>query len=153
MAEFSRRRSCVIELFPDITQPPATAIDPSYEPVGLSEIKTMSGESIIFGTLERIWGKKPKASVRFPDESAMSCTLSRDLAKSLGSKLYERVGLSGHATWNVENLSLESFHIQNLTSYKNGSIKEAFRELAEVTGDSWADIDDVKGYIRSLREE
>jgi hypothetical protein len=152
MADFSKRKGCVIELRPDIQQAPTTFIQPDTD-LGLQETPTFSSDSVVFGKLERIGGKKPMARIRISEHDALSCSISLDLAKTLATRLYENVGLTGRATWNTETWSLIAFNIHGITPYEGGPIKEAFRELAEAAGDAWADVEDVKTYIRSLRED
>lgn len=152
IVDFSKRRGCVIELRPDIQKEPTAFIQPDTD-FGIKEKQTISSDSVIFGNLERIGGVRPMARIRISEHEVISCSVSYDLAKSLASRLYENIGLTGRATWNTQNWSMTTFEIHNITQYEGGSIKDAFRELANAAGDAWSDIDDVKEYIRSLRED
>jgi hypothetical protein len=152
IVDFSKRRGCVVEFRPDVQKAPTAFIHPDTD-FGVPEKQTIASDSVAFGKLERIGGARPMARIRISEHEAISCSLSFDLAKSLAAKLYEHVGLTGRATWNTETWSLISFDVHSITQYEGGSIKEAFRELADAAGDAWTDIEDVKGYIRSLRED
>lgn len=152
MAKFSKKKGCVIAFRPDLDQEPTAFIEPDID-LGLQKMPTYSGETVIFGKLERIGGATPKARLRISPHETVSCSISFDLAKTLASKLYEHVGLSGKATWNSETRSIISFNVQSITNYEGGPIKGAFQELADAAGDAWSDVQDVTAYIRSLREE
>ena len=152
MSKFSKKKGCVIAFRPDLDKEPTAFIEPDID-IGLQKIPIYSGDTVIFGKLERIGGATPKARLRISEHEAVSCSISLDLAKTLASKLYEHVGLSGKATWNSETWSLVSFNVQSITQYEGGSIKEAFQELADAAGDAWADVPNVTAYIRSLRED
>lgn len=152
MADFSKKKGCVIEFRPELGKEPTAFIEPDID-LGLQKIPSYSGDTVIFGKLERIGGATPKARLRISDHEVVSCSLSHDLAKTLAFKLYEYVGLSGKATWNSATWSLVSFNVQSITDYEDGSIKGAFQELADAAGDAWTDVSDVTAYIRSLREE
>jgi len=152
MAKFSKKKGCVIAFRPDLGQEPTAFIEPDIE-LGLQKMPTYSGDTVIFGKLERIGGAKPIARLRISPHEAVSCYVSFDLAKTLASRLYEYVGLSGKAKWNSETWSIISFNVQSITQFEGGSIQEAFQELADAAGDAWSDVEDVTSYIRSLREE
>lgn len=152
IVDFSKRRGCVIEFRPDVQKAPTAFIQPDTD-FGVPEKQTISSDSVIFGRLERIGGASPMARIRISENEAISCSISFELAKSLAVKLYEYVGLTGRTTWNTETWSLIFFDVHSITQYEGGSIREAFRELADAAGDAWADVEDVKGYIRSLRED
>lgn len=152
IAEFSKKKACVIELRPDIQREPTAFIKPDTDFM-IPEKQSITSDSVIFGKLERIGGTKPIARLRISEHEAVSCSISYELAKSLASRLYENIGLTGRATWNSQDWSMTSFEIHSTTQYEGGSLKDAFRELASAAGDAWSDVDDVKEYIRSLRED
>jgi hypothetical protein len=152
IADFSKKKGCIIAFRPDLEKEPLAFIEPDID-LGLQKIPTYSGDTVIFGKLERIGGATPKARLRISDREVVSCTLTHDLAKSLATKLYEHVGLSGKATWNSATWAIVSFNVQSISHYRGGSIKEAFQELSETAGDAWSDVQNLTAYIRSLREE
>lgn len=157
IVSFTKRKNCTAELnFPTTNAPD--------EPVGHVEIAPdtvltfpepfyLRGETAIFGRVERVGGVDPKVRIRYRPDTAMSCRIGVDLAKELGAHLYDQVVLTGSATWNATDYSLEYFRASSLVDFVPKSAAAAMDELRDLCSDDYADVDDVQGYVSSQREE
>jgi hypothetical protein len=106
-----------------------------------------------YGTIRRIGGDNPpRAWMRFHDGKSFSCRVQTlALARTMAKFLYERVGVSGVAQWDIRNMSLYEFRIEELLDYRQTPVKEAMNHLRDAIGDYYDDIEDVEAYIAELR--
>lgn len=109
------------------------------------------GETILYGEVRRVGGATPKVMLATFEGYTVYCDLSADLAKELGHRLYTEVGLKGKATWNAKTLELDAFVVEAIADYSSISAPDAFEELRSLIGDDLAHIEDVEGYVTSLR--
>lgn len=124
---------------------PETAIEP---------FPKYSGETVIYGVVNRVGGKEPTVNLELPDGQSITCDIAdTSLAIDLASHLYEMVGLKGLARWNARDNSLQEFKATELTRFAQGSIVEAFQSLSKLIGHYYADVDDVAAYVASLRAD
>lgn len=149
---FNARRNCRTLFFDDS--------DPQGAPVAvlpedflrvLPPRSRIRGETVIFGKVERVGGVEPKVRLRLSEHESFSCFISEPLARQLGPRLYEEVGLKGQATWDATDWSLLYFHGEEITPYEATPLTEAFTELRELAADSYSDLIDVEEHVRSLR--
>ena len=85
---------------------------------------------------------------------------TQDLAKRLGERLYQTVGLRGEAIWSSgEKRTLEKFRADELTNYtdrdtpdRKRSIVESFEALAKAAGNRWDNVDPDE-YIAEQRRD
>lgn len=129
-----------VELYPDPSNRKVVArilpAEDEPEPLPTKVI----GRTTIFGRLVRVGGVEPRARLELTTGEVVSCKVSHALAKALGSRLYERVGLAGTATWDASDWSLLSFNADELLSYREVPLKVGFRELADAAGpDAWTE--------------
>lgn len=151
LASFSAKRETPIELAPDTHAPPTAVITPETE-FDL-RVPVVRGETDIYGVVLRVGGKEPAVRLALDTGEEISCETSHQLAKDLGHRLYERVGLRGVATWDTSDWSLKSFKALEILQYTDTPIKKAFAYLAKASGpDAWAD-EDPDLAIAKLREE
>ncbi|MDQ3332282.1 MAG: hypothetical protein M3552_16800 [Planctomycetota bacterium] len=112
---------------------------------------TYSGKTTLYGECISSGGAKQRsAKVRFPDGKIRAVRLKNlDLAKELGHRLYQRVGLIGRATWDAETKKIVVFQADRLSPYRDRdpgaakprTISEAFEELARASGGRWENVD------------
>ena len=69
----------------------------------------------------------------------------------MASLLYQLIGVRGVATWDLKNLSLIKFQIEELTEYRKTPITEAIESLRKLVGKYYQDIDDIDAFIADLR--
>jgi hypothetical protein len=113
----------------------------------------ITGQTTIYGKIVRVGGVDPKVEVKTISEQTLYCPFEVELASQLGARLYQLVGLNGEARWNTHSLEIIDFRVTEISDYQETSIVDAFQSLSEVTGDYYADIDDVNAYITELRRE
>jgi hypothetical protein len=111
------------------------------------------GNTTIYGSLIWIGGQRPKAHVKMDNGALLNCEVSKQLARSLASRLYEEIGLEGEAEWNSEDWSIVSFRISGVTDFRGGPIIESIDVLASTIAGDWDDADDVVGEISQIRRE
>lgn len=111
----------------------------------------LKGETTVYAKVVRTGGKEPKVEIESVDGRTLFCDATLDITKVLGSKLYQFVGLIGVAEWDNELNNIEQFSIKDVSDYERVSIKDAIHNLAEVTKDYYAHIDDVEQHISNLR--
>lgn len=98
--------------------------------------------TILYGVLIRIGGyARPRAYIQFLDGRKLSCSInSRSLAIAMAARLYQSIGVRGIATWDEQDKSLSSFHIQELLPYRDAA--DAFKGLVEIVGNYYDRIED-----------
>jgi hypothetical protein len=111
----------------------------------------LRGETVLFGRVERVGGVEPKVRLRISDHESVSCHISEELAKRVGNRLYNEVGLRGQATWDAVDFELLYFHAEELLSYQAGPITAAFDALAGAVGGAFDSVDDVEEFVGALR--
>lgn len=137
LSHLAERYNGIVEMYPDPSNKKIVArIHPpgSQQPTPL----LLSGQTTIYGQLVRVGGSEPKARLELTTGEVISCRVSRELAKLLGPRLYERIGLVGTATWDTTDWRIVSFVAHELLPYQDTPITLAFKALAEAAGpDAW----------------
>lgn len=112
----------------------------------------LTGETTLYGSIERVGGATPKVVIRPSDRETIHCDVSEDLAKEIGKHLYSWCGVKGIAKWDPENYSIAEFEIKEITGYKGKEISRAVRELSELFGKYYKDIKNVEEYVLRIRQ-
>lgn len=152
IVQIARRRKTAVELADAPFEEPRAVIDP------LADLKlkvpVVTGETDIYGIVNRIGGVEPKIRLALDEGYLLSCTTTHELARQLGSRLYYRVGLRGTATWNTVDWSIQGFKVTEILSFEEIPLTDAVSELAKASGPTaWADEPDIKLAIDRLRQE
>lgn len=113
----------------------------------------LKGETTLYGKVERVGGATPRLRLQIEDGRTISCDISRALAKELGKRLYEWVGVAGTAEWNPVDLTVESFRVERVLAFQDPHPTEAFERLSEELAGAWDDVDDVVAEVTRLRHE
>jgi len=115
---------------------------------------TVEGRTILWGYLIRVGGGRPKAVVRLSDDTPLTIKVSKKLAKELGNRLYEDVGIDGVATWRTRDWKLLAFEGKRLTEYnpQNNDLVKSFEELAKASQGRWEHVDPIE-YVKKMRDE
>lgn len=147
---FAKRRAAVVEFALPASENPIAAVGPD---TSLTLVNPgAAGETVLYGWVTRVGGKEPKVGLSLDDGSFVPCEATLEIAKELGRRLYERVGVHGFAEWEAENLVVASFKIDKITEYEETPIGKAVADLAEASGeDAWTDIDDVVAFLADWR--
>ena len=128
IASFTSRRKCRAEFWQgeQTIGEPLAVMDETFAE-GLPERQKVSGETVIYGKVERVGGVEPRVRLRLSSHDSISCHLSESLARQVGGRLYEEIGLKGKATWDAGDYSLLYFHAEEVTPYKPAGLVRLFR--------------------------
>ena len=77
----------------------------------------------------------------------------KDVARTIGKRLYEDVVVHGTANWLKRSWKMISFTIKSVSQPSQGSILEAFEELRAAGGKSWDAISDPIAYLKEVAGE
>jgi hypothetical protein len=150
ISDFTKKRNCEATFaIPSDTQHTAK-ITPTTV-INLPENAFISGETTVYGKVERVGGATPKVVIRTATNSSISSAVSEDLAKKLAQRLYSWMGLRGTATWCTEDFTMEDFKIEDITEYEEQPLKKSMDELSRLIGTYWQDEKDVTGTIAQMR--
>lgn len=122
-----------------------------YPATEIPTASKLTGETVLYGEIKRVGGVTPRITLRTIEGDTVYCDVSESMAKELGHSLYTEVGLKGKATWNAKTLELDTFVVESVMEYLSTSPVDAFRELGDLIGDSFVDVDDVEKLVSSLR--
>jgi len=117
------------------------------------EPRFIKGTTSLYGTLMRIGGDNPpRAWLRLTDEKTISCRVkTTQIARQMAQSLYQRVGVRGIAQWDIRDMSLIEFRIEQLLPYRQTSVIRAFESFAEVAQTYYESIDDIEENIANIR--
>lgn len=149
LSAFTRRYQCNAEFFTQNGSLESLAVlTPETQ---IPDIYPLSGETSIYGEITRVGGTEPKIQFKTFDSQIIYCSTSKAVAKKAGVKLYTKVEMHGLAEWNSETFEIENFHVIDISDYDRTSPSEAFKELANLIGDSFDDITDVDRFVSEIR--
>ena len=113
----------------------------------------IAGRTTLYGKCMDVGGKKPTAKLNLLSGETLTVELSsEEMAKQLGARLYEVVGLEGEAKWGADDWKLERFIVDRITEYAETHAADAFSRLAQLAGNTWDDVDPV-AYVQDLRAD
>ena len=152
--EYSEQREAVIGFYSsDNSHSHLLAEIRSDVDLKLPLVDIVRGTTTVYGKLTRVGGNPPKARLKLLDGEAISCFVSERLAKRIGNRLYEVIGLAGEAKWDADDYALLSFKAHDITLYEESTLQQAIKELKESAGTAWQDVKDVNAFIDELRRE
>lgn len=149
--KFSRKYRCDVELRTNNGRVTTHAIITPETEISLPP--PLKGETVIYGRVTRVGGKKPRVQFDLINGKTIYCDASEDMARRLGARLYKSVGLVGIATWEAEGLEIKDFDIVDILNYKDKPITAALDNLKQAIGKYYDDIEDVEGYVDRLRSD
>lgn len=113
----------------------------------------ITGETALYGRVERIGGKTPKVWLRTSESELIVCEISESLAIELAGYLYQWVSVFGKAKWHISNYKIEAFEITGINKdYQDMPLNEAFAHLSQEIGHYYNDIDPIE-YIKTIRDD
>lgn len=131
----------------------ATIESDSY--AALAATAFVTGESSIYGYLERVGGATDqRCGLRLPTqpEKMVYCTVeTEELVRQLGQHIYENVFVSGIVTWFRKVWRVKHIRVTNFEPSKNGSILDTLDKIYKAGGKAWDDINDPEGFIAEMR--
>lgn len=113
------------------------------------------GSSTIFGTISKVGGIRPTASVLLPNSKHFTVELgSKEIAQKLAPALYREVELQGDAWWYSSTMELNRFRVSGVgySGRKTSDPLLSFAELKDKIGGVWDSID-PDDFVRQQREE
>jgi hypothetical protein len=126
-------------------------IAPEQELLSPGEI---AGGTSLLAKVDRVGGEsEPTARLVLMDGTPFTAHVAgRELATRLGGLLFQILSLEGEAVWDIDRWNLKEFTITGIGEFEDRSAVEAFRNLSDVSGDYWDDIDPVE-YVRQIRAD
>jgi hypothetical protein len=131
-----------------ITEAEITRRKEILKPGKISGMTTLFGKCIDAGGATRLTVRLQFANGEFFTASVADI----EMARQLGARLHEWVGLQGEARWNAETWSLESFRATRVTDYCETDLVTAFERLATAAGDIWDEVD-AEEYVQDQRAD
>lgn len=110
------------------------------------------GETVLYGRIERVGGVRPRVRLRVSEHEVVYGDITEEQSRDLGSRLYSDAALRGLATWDAQDGSVVYFRVQEILHYHRGKVREAFKELRDVVGNAYDQIEDVDRYTQQVRE-
>ncbi len=151
VSTFSSRYNTVIEFRSKAT---------SKQPIGIVRPRKIHpiisppevvGETTLYGQVESIGGADPKAWVRLHSGQRIGFDINKTQAKTLGSKIYEEVGICGTAHWDSITKQIISFQLIEILPFKDTSVVEAFDILKNEFGSFFDELPDVTKFCEKQR--
>jgi hypothetical protein len=153
IVDFTKTYDCVSEFRVSTSDYVLATLTPELI---VADAPLIKGETVLYGQVIRVGGRKPKVLIAASDHSGTSSwQVNQEIARTLGSRLYTDIAVAGMATWNAETLKLEAFQITELLSYRKMPITEAFKQLSDKYGQYFdkLDPDEFIASVRGGKEE
>jgi hypothetical protein len=129
---FTREKNCEAEFYDHGTESPTVVISKSSE-LNTEFDSAITGKILVYGKLERLGGKVPRAAVVSGEpEERYSCLITESMAKELASRLYELVGLECEADWNWNAQQGSELKVRNIVPYIASTPTQGFKALMSV---------------------
>lgn len=109
------------------------------------EQRGICGTETIYGTVIRVGGEEPpRAKLRLLHGQILTCDISRRkswmIARELGARLYQIVGVRGEARYNLVDRSVLHFRIDSVLPYSEIGIDQALKALADSGGAAFSEL-------------
>jgi len=149
----SAEKKCTVELYPDSDNRAVVAkLTPDTGKL-LIPRKTynIQGKTTLFGELVTVGGAEPSCRIRLYNGSLVTAKADKDLVKSLGGRLYEKVSLRGIATWNSITLEMTNFDALEILPYKETPPSTLIKALQKIDPNAWSEVGSIPTTIKELR--
>ncbi len=147
----AQKKGWEIQFVADPSQNIEPATISAESPVPKPAPALVRGTSTIFGRCIRVGGAEPKIDIRLSNRRRLlHVEATEEMAKRLARNLYESVAITGEATWEPETWEIVDFKATSVVNIQSTSPLQAFKELAEVVGDRWREVD-VESFVRDVR--
>lgn len=105
--------------------------------IKLNKAGLMKGDTTIYGELIDSGGDNPNIHLKINGEYTIIIDTDRQKAKELATKLYDQIGLKGHAKWDILTSKIVEFKLYEVLDYTGGNIKDTFSELKGMVSGYW----------------
>ncbi len=121
-------------------------------------IPQAESETTLYGHLLRIGGTNPPtAQLQLLNGQRLNCNVTESdnlsVAKQLGARLYTQVGVRGMARWDLRDMALIFFRIDEVLPYRGVPLGTALAQLRDEVGDIYANIPDLEAYFADIRDD
>lgn len=138
--DFCQTYRCVSELRDRLSSPKPIAIIRPPLPISKTRPIILSGLTTLYGTLESVGGREPKAKMRL-EQGRTSFDVTQEQARLLGQRLYTKIGVRGYAKWDAHTHAITSFQFIDLLQYQEVPFTEAIKKISQEFGHCFASID------------
>ena len=150
ISDFAKKRQCIAAFeVPSDTSHSARITPDSV--IDFPENAFISGETTVYGKIERVGGATPKVVIRTGENKSISCAVSEELAKNLAQRLYSWMGMRGTGTWSTEDYTMEEFNIEEISTYEDQPLEKSINELSSLIGKYWQNEEDVISAVSKIR--
>ncbi len=118
-----------------------------------AEPPKVRGTTVLWGEVIRVGGRKdPSVAIDTgPPDGVVPCHATREAARDLAHRLYERVAVEGVETRTFPALGLQEFTIVRVLPWRPNGIEASLEELGSVLGKAWAGVEDIEAAVREFR--
>lgn len=116
----------------------------------VSETEVRDRTMCLYGTLIQIGGEPCEARLRLDEGNIVRLSVERDVARRLGARIYDEVGVSAFVQIETASGEIQSGKVARLLSYEPTSVSESFQELANCGAGAWDGVD-ARKFVRDLR--
>lgn len=122
------------------------------------EQRGICGTETIYGTVIRVGGEEPpRAKLRLLHGQVLTCDINRRkswmIARELGGRLYQIVGVRGEARYSLVDRSILHFRIESVLPFSEIGIDRALNALADAGGAAFAGIDGLPDAFNSALDD
>jgi len=127
------------------------------EPDSFETISTsifIHGDTSLTGLVERVGGAtviKCGLRVSFQPRMLICRVVNKEVARTLGERVYQEVVVHGTARWIRNTWRLYGFEIKNVEPFLPGSVDDAMKALRNAGGAGWDNIPDPQAYLGNAR--
>lgn len=109
----------------------------------------MKSKTTLYGQLLSIDNKT--ANLVLINGQAINCVIAKSNRTAIRERLEQRIdteiGVTGLATWDLHDMSITAFQIDELLSYEKTPISEALSNLYELIGSHLEAIEDLEQFF------
>jgi hypothetical protein len=128
-------------VIPDIPSPLPT------KPLKIEETSTLYGKLVLIG------GEAEPVCQLQTSRQDVRISVTEEQARELGNYLYQEIGITGVATWDLDAMSIEKFVFHALIPPRAYQSWEAALPHLQAFAGYYADIGDSVAWVRSLRDD
>lgn len=116
----------------------------------------IEGRTTLYGYVLGISGDNPPyLRLRMLGGQTINCNVTAGeglrVARVLGQRLYTDVGVRGIGRWDVSDMTLTYFLVEDITPYEKTSLTKALDALHEITADDYRQVSDINELVADLR--
>ena len=134
ICKFTKKHKCVGSF--RLNNETLSSITPSTE-ITVKQPLFIKGDTTIYGELIDVGGDNPNIHIKINEDYIIIIDTNKEVAKKLGNRLFDIIGLSGFAKWEVETSKIIEFKLSNILEYSPLGATESFKQLKGITSGVW----------------